>query len=236
MSQLPDAATPYSWPVLGDARVATALVLPTADVPPAAGDPATVLPEERRAAREQGYAEGLRQGRDEAQAEQAAVLAELKAAAVGFVDELRAEKARARDLLRWLLQTLAEELSVQQLNRSPELLDRLLDEAVTAVGLPSQGLVVCVAPGLETWWQENEFRDDVSVQIDDGLAPGTVQLRSPSRVAEFDPRALVTRLLRAAPQDDGHRAAGTGLTPDAEQPAARGDADVANDAPREPPT
>ena len=49
----------------------------------------------------------------------------------------------------WQDLRLIEELSVQQLNRSPELLDRLLDEAVSDVGLPSQGLTVRIAPGLD---------------------------------------------------------------------------------------
>lgn len=159
--------------------------------------PQTVLPEERRAAREQGYSEGLKLGREAAAVEVEERLARLETvlreAEQQAQDLQRSARSHFGELIRWL----AAELGREALAATPEFLDRLLDEAVALAGLTAQGIEVALAPDLFAAWPELETRSDLRVQSDDNLGAGEIQLRTEQRLARFSMIELVERGIAA---------------------------------------
>ena len=166
----------------------------TAPIGEASSAAQQVLPEERRAAREQGYAEGLRQAQREADE----ALATQREALTTLLDALQRQQAEvvaaARRRLEAILAALVEAQVLQEVHASPALLDRLVDEAVGIAGLPAEQLTITVGtdfePLLSTW----PARDQFPLHIDESLAPGAVQLKAGHRHAHFDPKDLIARV------------------------------------------
>lgn len=188
MSGLTEPALRHYWPQLVSGATTAAGV-----VPDPAQSPQTVLPEERRAAREQGYSEGLKLGREAAATEATELLARLeevlREAAQQSMTLQRNSRAQFGELTRWL----AAELGREALAATPEFLDRLLDEAMELAGFTAQGIEVALAPDLFASWAELETRRDLRVQSDDSLGAGEIQLRTEQRLARFSMAELVER-------------------------------------------
>ncbi|MEM6709510.1 MAG: hypothetical protein AAF648_12050 [Pseudomonadota bacterium] len=187
------------WPVLqpasGDSQLDGALpperAEPGEDTRPAAA----VLPEERRAAREQGYAEGLRLGREAAQAERDAERLALADSVETLQIALTSLKRTAAQRLESVLVELTHALCLTELERCTSWVDQLLDRAMDEAGFGEDELTLRAGSAHADLLDSLRDRGGLKVEIDDGLESGQLELSSGDRLAQFDCARVVAQLL-----------------------------------------